>query len=97
MNETIGEVNQSFSPINRRIPRREFERKRVAEAFDTAFELVGGNARLAVWAHENYGEFIKLYSRMLPTGTQVDINASGEIAFKHVLPPSKLDKLDMKE
>lgn len=72
---------------------REFDRKRVAEAFENAFELIGGVSRLAIWADANPTEFFKLYGRMLPTGTSVDLNAKGEITFKHVLPPSKLDKL----
>lgn len=76
------------------VAKKEFKRERVAKAFDQAFDLIGGVPRLALWANRNETEFYKLYGRMLPTGTQVDLNATGEIIFRHVLPPSKLDKLE---
>lgn len=86
-------IANDYPKAPNRVVRREFDRKRVAEAFEDAFELIGGVSRLAIWANENPTEFFKLYGRMLPTGTSVDLNAKGEITFKHVLPPSKLDKL----
>ena len=95
--EAMNETLVSLADASERMPvriRREFDRKRVAEAFESAFEMIGGVQRLAVWAHENPTEFFKLFGRMLPTGTQVDLNASGEIIYKHVLPPSKLDRLE---
>lgn len=87
-----GEISQSYPERPVRLTKKEFDRRRVAEVFEDAFELIGGVSRLAVWAHENPTEFFKLYGRMLPTGTSVDLNQKGEITFKHVLPPTKLDK-----
>jgi hypothetical protein len=77
-----------------KFPRKKFNRAEVADAFETAFELCGGHVRLAVWANSNYTEFIKLYGRTLPTGTQVDVNVDGKLQIQHVLPPTKLDKLE---
>lgn len=85
-----GSLANDYPEVKRNV-RKEFDRRRVAEAFDDAFELIGGVSRLAIWANENPTEFFKLYGRMLPTGTSVDLNTKGEITFKHVLPPSKLD------
>lgn len=95
MNKTLKDLSDG-SPRLEKQAAREFQRKEVALAFNDAFRLIGGVQRLAIWAHENPTEFFKLYGRMLPTGAQVDINASGEIIFKHVLPPSKLDALPEK-
>lgn len=94
MQQTLREVSTHYNHLNGKMTKKEFDRKRVAEVFEMAFDAIGGSARLAAWAHENYSEFIKLYGRMLPTGAQIDLNANGEITFKHVLPPSKLDKLE---
>lgn len=92
MNKTLKDLAEGAPRLERQA-RKEFNRKEVSIAFQEAFELIGGVRRLAVWANENPTEFFKLYGRQLPTGAQVDINASGEIIFKHVLPPSKLDAL----
>lgn len=89
-----GNIASAYPDRPQRLIKKEFDRRRVAEAFEDAFELIGGVSRLAVWAHENPTEFFKLYGRMLPTGTSVDLNAKGEIIFKHVLPPSKLDAME---
>jgi hypothetical protein len=85
---------QEFADAEEPKVKREFKRQRIAEAYDEAFELIGGVRRLALWANLNDTEFYKLYGRMLPTGSQVDVNNSGELVVKHVLPPSKLDRLE---
>jgi hypothetical protein len=36
------------------------------QAFQDAFETIGGLPRLALWAHYNYGRFIHLYSKLVP-------------------------------
>jgi len=35
-------------------------------AFECAFAQCGGIYRLTEWAKENYGEFIKVYARLIP-------------------------------
>jgi len=50
------------------VPRNDrFTRADVVNAFSTAFEMIGGVTRLALWANENPGEFFKLYSKLLPS------------------------------
>lgn len=77
-----------------KIVKKEMGRQFVIDAFNEAFDLIGGVRRLALWAHENPTDFYKLWGKQLPSGAQVDVNASGEIKFMHVLPPSKLDQLE---
>lgn len=48
------------------------------EAFQAAFDQIGGMNRLAAWAEENATEFYKLYGRLIP----VDVNAKGDIGLK---------------
>lgn len=73
---------------------RELNRKRVVSAFMDAFELVGGVPRLVEWAaqDENYGDFLKLYARLLPSQASSDLEPAAERVIKHVLPRSKLDE-----
>ena len=44
------------------------------EAFQAAFETVGGMPRLAIWANQNYGKFVQIYSRLLPVTVGSDPN-----------------------
>lgn len=43
----------------------------VKEALTTAFQGMGGVAKLQEWAEENPGEFYKLWGRMLPIEANV--------------------------
>ncbi len=70
---------------------RELQRKRVVNAFQDAFELIGGVPRLAHWADQSPSAFYKLYARLLPTTAQQQLEHSGEIIIKHVLPRGPLD------
>jgi hypothetical protein len=47
------------------------------EAFQLAFEGLGGVTALQVWANDNQTEFFKLYGRLIP----VDVNASGGLTI----------------
>lgn len=85
---------QSLAANGEEIPKKEFKRERVARVFDQAFDMIGGVPRLALWANLNETEFYKLYGRMLPTGTQIDLTGGGKFVVEHVLPPSKLDRLE---
>jgi hypothetical protein len=71
---------------------RELHRKRVVNAFQDAFELIGGVPRLAHWADQSPSAFYKLYARLLPTTAQQQLEHSGEIIVKHVLPRGPLDE-----
>ena len=52
-----------------------FSRADVTSAFQSAFELIGGTTRLALWANENPGEFYKLFGKLLPSATQLELSA----------------------
>lgn len=95
MNQTLKGLAEGNQKVTR-ITRKEFEKRKVIDSFHEAFDLIGGVPRLAFWAHENPTDFYKLYAKMLPSGSTIDVNASGEITFKHVLPPSKLDQIEDK-
>lgn len=62
-------------------------RKNVERAFHTAFELIGGVPRFALWADQNSTEFYKLYSRMLPQ----EMNANLDATLQMILPRTSLD------
>lgn len=70
---------------------RELKRQRVVNAFQDAFDLIGGVPRLAHWADQSPSAFYKLYARLLPTTAQQQLEHSGEIIIKHVIPPGPLD------
>ena len=90
MNQTLGALAEGNSKVTR-ITKREFAKQKVMDAFHDAFDLIGGVPRLAYWANANPTEFYKLYGKMLPAGASIDVNHDGQITFKHVLPPSRLD------
>ena len=50
-----------------------FSRADVVSAFQSAFELIGGTPRLALWANDNPTEFYKLFGKLLPSATQVEL------------------------
>lgn len=53
----------------------ELRSKRAAEAFQTAFDLIGGVPRLALWADKNPTAFFALYSKLIPSSVKTDITA----------------------
>lgn len=58
-----------------RIPKNgSFSRADVVRAFQSSFDLIGGVPRLALWADANPSDFYKLYSKLLPSATVVDLN-----------------------
>lgn len=71
---------------------REVKREKVVHAFQEAFELIGGVPRLAHWADQSPSAFYKLYARLLPTQANQQLEHSGEIRVRHVLPRGPLDE-----
>jgi hypothetical protein len=51
------------------------------EAFQMAFDQLGGPKHLAKWAGDNETEFYKLFARLIP----VDVNAKGDFTGKFVI------------
>ena len=54
------------------------------EAFQIAFDDMGGASALAKWAQENQSDFYKLYSRLIP----MDTNISGSITLASLVEES---------
>ena len=71
---------------------REVKRARVVNAFQDAFEMIGGVPRLALWADTHPTDFFKLYARLLPVeASQRGSQANEERTVVHALPPGPLD------
>lgn len=60
------------------------------EAFQIAFDTMGGGKALAAWAKENQTEFYKLYARLIP----VDIGSGGESLFEYLIGKQKESHTD---
>lgn len=92
MGVTFAELaNQSSKTL--RLPRKSFDRQRVVEAFQEAFELIGGVPALAYWGVHNRTEFYKLYGKLLPQSNVLDVMGKMEHHILPALPPSPLDDL----
>lgn len=65
--------------------------RNIKKQFLTAFEMVGGIPRMALWANDprNYGEFLKMYSRMAPK--EDEHKDDGGLVIEHVIPRTDLD------
>lgn len=68
-----------------------FNRNDVVNAFVSAFEVIGGIDRLALWANANPDKFFPLYAKLLPATTQV-IGDIGTLEIIHRIAPTKLDQ-----
>ena len=71
---------------------RGLDRNQLKQAFEDAFQLLGGVPRLVLWGDQNYGDFIKIFGRMLPTSAKAEIEHSGGIVVNHVLRKGALDE-----
>jgi hypothetical protein len=90
----MGEVFQELADSGKsltRLPRREFSRRRVLEAIDEAFELIGGVPRLAMWGHVNPTEFYKIWAKTIPAASQMEIMGKVQHIIRPALPRSPLD------
>lgn len=67
-----------------------FSRQDVVNAFQSAFETIGGVSRLALWANANPDRFYPLYTKLLPA-TSIQFGQGSTLVVKHALPPSPLD------
>lgn len=72
-----------------------FSRRDVVNAFQTAFELVGGVPRLAIWADQNYDQYMKLYSRLLPSQTSSALGEANVLRIEMAILPSPLDEVEV--
>lgn len=89
--QELTQLATSGNGVSRISVPRELQRKKVVNAFQDAFELIGGVPRLAHWADQSPSAFYKLYARLLPTTAQQQLEHSGEVIVKHILPRGPLD------
>lgn len=76
-----------------RVPRSpNFSRKEVVQAFQTAFELIGGVPRLALWGNENPNEFYKLYGKLLPSSNSSALGEQSKLVIEMAIKPGGLDR-----
>lgn len=92
--QPLEEMATSGNGVTRLSVPREVKREKVVHAFQEAFELIGGVPRLAHWADQSPSAFFKLYARLLPTQANQQLEHSGEIRVRHVLPKGPLDEDD---
>ena len=53
--------------------------QKAADAFQSAFDLIGGIPRLALWADKNPTAFFSLYSKLIPATIQAKVDATIKI------------------
>lgn len=90
--QPLEEMAESGNGVTRLSVPRELKREKVVHAFQEAFELIGGVPRLAHWADQSPSAFYKLYARLLPTQANQQLEHSGEIRVRHILPRGPLDE-----
>lgn len=58
---------------------KELRSKKAADAFQSAFDLIGGIPRLALWADKNPTAFFSLYSKLIPSSVQAQVQGTIKI------------------
>lgn len=86
-----------MAAINRpfKLPRTGATREQIKDTFNTAFELIGGVPRLAIWANDNPDKFYSLWARLQGNSSQP--TAPAKMIVEHVLRRSKLDEVTIDE
>jgi hypothetical protein len=77
----------------RKGPRAGFSRQTVKESFESAFQLIGGVPRLALWADKNPTQFYNLYAKLLPTATTLEVGPPSCSKDLEILTSSQLKQL----
>ena len=63
-----------------------FNRMDVVNAFQHAFDMIGGTTRLTLWANQNPDKFYPLYAKLMPS-TAINIQADGnQLVIEHAFP-----------
>lgn len=68
-----------------RVSMTALRRADVVTAFSTAFQMIGGVSRLALWGDENPSEFYKLYARLLPSSASDELDRAEKVIVIHAL------------
>ncbi len=88
----LSDIAQSGDGLSHISVPRELKRQRVVNAFNDAFELIGGVPRLAHWGDSHPTDFFKLFARMLPAEMSKKVHEVEERVVIHVLPKGPLDE-----
>jgi len=67
--------------------------QKAADAFQTAFDLIGGIPRLALWADKNPTQFFSLYSKLIPSTVKASVDATIKIDAPW-MSPNRLSYMD---
>lgn len=91
-NDNTFEVLENQEKIPRvRRKKDGFNRMDVVNAFQNAFQMMGGVSRLALWANQNPDKFYPLYAKLMPS-TSINIQTEGnKLVIEHSVPSSPLD------
>lgn len=94
-NEKTFEIIEAQDKLPRARRKRDgFNRMDVVNAFQNAFQMMGGVPRLALWANQNPDKFYPLYARLMPS-TSINITSEGnKLVIEHTVPSSPLDNFD---
>lgn len=68
--------------------------QKAADAFQAAFDLIGGVPRLALWADKNPSAFFSLYSKLIPSTVQAQVNQTIKIDAPW-MSPSRLNYMNV--
>jgi len=77
------------------LPRTGATREQIKDTFNTAFELIGGVPRLAIWANDNPDKFYSLWARLQGNSSQPTTPA--KMIVEHVLRRNRLDEVTIDE
>lgn len=58
---------------------QQLKSQKAADAFQSAFDLIGGIPRLALWADKNPTAFFSLYSKLIPSSILAKVDATIKI------------------
>lgn len=88
-----GLIGESLPPV--------LKNSRAAQAFQQAFEMIGGVPRLALWADQNPTKFYTLYSKLVPSTAEIhekkDININISWASPDRLSYGQDDDTDIED
>lgn len=68
--------------------------QKAADAFQAAFDLIGGVPRLALWADKNPTAFFSLYSKLIPSSVTAQVNQTIKIDAPW-MSPSRLNYMNV--
>lgn len=68
-----------------------FSRQDIVNEFQSAFQVIGGASRLALWANSNPDRFYALYTKLFPS-TTLALGAGSILEIIHALPKTGLDQ-----